>query len=55
MTHAQWWTIREQTVFVKLHINHFNYRYGMMWPGVEPVKGEYNQTYIDAAKEIVTK
>ncbi len=27
----------------------------MMWPGVEPKRGEYNQTYIDAAKDIVNK
>ena len=26
-----------------------------MWPGVEPKRGEYNQTYIDAAKAIVNK
>ena len=30
-------------------------RYGMMWPGVEPKRGEYNQTYIDAAKTLVDK
>ena len=30
-------------------------RYGMMWPGVEPERGQYNQSYIDAAKDIVTR
>ena len=30
-------------------------RYGMMWPGVEPVKGEYNDTYLSASKDIINK
>ena len=24
-----------------------------MWPGVEPVRGQYNQTYLDTVAEIV--
>ena len=24
-----------------------------MWPGVEPVRGQYNQTYLDIVAEIV--
>lgn len=31
------------------------HRYGMMWPGVEPTRGKYNQSYINAAKDVVTK
>lgn len=31
------------------------YRLGMMWPGVEPEKGQYNQTYIDIAKSLVNR
>ena len=30
-------------------------RYGMMWPGVEPEKGQYNQTYIDASKDLINQ
>ncbi|KAJ3104943.1 hypothetical protein HDU97_008691 [Phlyctochytrium planicorne] len=29
-------------------------RLGVMWPGVEPVRGEYNQTYLDIMKQIVS-
>lgn len=28
-------------------------RLGMMWPGVEPVRGQYNYTYINIMKGIV--
>ncbi|KAJ3114451.1 hypothetical protein HDU96_002071 [Phlyctochytrium bullatum] len=28
-------------------------RLGVMWPGVEPVRGQYNQTYLDIMKDIV--
>lgn len=28
-------------------------RLGVMWPGVEPVRGEYNQTYLDIVKSII--
>ncbi|KAI8824721.1 glycoside hydrolase superfamily [Chytriomyces cf. hyalinus JEL632] len=28
-------------------------RLGIMWPGVEPVRGQYNQTYLDGMKKIV--
>ncbi|KAJ3207915.1 hypothetical protein HDU67_007131 [Dinochytrium kinnereticum] len=29
-------------------------RLGIMWPGVEPERGQYNQTYIDIMKNIVS-
>ena len=32
-----------------------NHRYGMMWPGVEPEKGKYNQTYLDASMNLITR
>ena len=30
-------------------------RLGVMWPGVEPIKGEYNMTYLNLMKKIVKK
>ena len=29
-------------------------RLGLMWPGVEPVRGQYNETYLDKVDAIVT-
>eukprot|EP00966_Prymnesium_polylepis_P268898 6212248-Prymnesium_polylepis.1 len=29
-------------------------RIGIMWPGVEPLRGEYNETYLDEIDKIVT-
>ena len=29
-------------------------RFGVEWPGVEPNKGEYNMTYINACKELIS-
>ena len=28
-------------------------RLGMMWPGVEPKKGQYNETYLAIMKKLV--
>ena len=48
-----------QAGFLVVHSMHvtcvYTYRYGMMWPGVEPEKGQYNQTYIDASKDLINK
>ena len=30
-------------------------RLGMMWPGVEPQKGQYNFTYLKVARDITNK
>ncbi|XP_064403689.1 endoglycoceramidase-like [Halichondria panicea] len=30
-------------------------RYGMMWPGVEPENGQYNDTYLAASRDIINK
>ena len=30
-------------------------RLGMMWPGVEPEKGQYNFTYLKVARDITNK
>ena len=30
-------------------------RLGMMWPGVEPQKGQYNYTYLKVARDITNK
>lgn len=49
------WSFVEEDMEI-LHENGLNgIRYGMMWPGVEPTRGKYNQTYIDAAVKMVTK
>ncbi len=29
-------------------------RLGVMWPGVEPMKGEYNETYLNIMEKIVS-
>lgn len=29
------------------------YRLGTMWPGVEPIQGQYNETYMDILKQII--
>lgn len=29
-------------------------RLGVMWPGVEPTQGNYNQTYLKAMNDLVT-
>uniref|UniRef100_A0A1X7SJD0 Abscisic acid G-protein coupled receptor-like domain-containing protein n=1 Tax=Amphimedon queenslandica TaxID=400682 RepID=A0A1X7SJD0_AMPQE len=31
------------------------YRLGVMWPGAEPVKDQFNETYFSIAKDIVNK
>ena len=30
-------------------------RLGIQWPGVEPVRGEFNQTYLDVIKSIIAE
>ncbi|TPX47622.1 hypothetical protein SeMB42_g00399 [Synchytrium endobioticum] len=30
-------------------------RLGIQWPGVEPVRGQYNQTYLDVVKSIIRR
>ena len=30
-------------------------RLGVLWVGVEPVRGEYNETYLEVIKSIVDK
>jgi endoglycosylceramidase len=30
-------------------------RLGMMWPGVEPSRGVYNQSYLNVMNQLVTK
>ena len=30
-------------------------RLGVMWPGVEPIQGEYNESYLDQIDTIVTR
>ena len=31
------------------------HRFGMMWPGAEPQRGQYNETYFNIVKDIVKK
>jgi len=34
-------------------LTNVEHRLGMMWPGAEPSRGQYNQSYFDAVKKIV--
>ncbi|KAG0270698.1 hypothetical protein DFQ27_000049 [Actinomortierella ambigua] len=49
------WSIVEKDIQTLKDLNINSVRLGVHWAGVEPVRGQYNQTYLDTMKGIVQK
>ncbi|KAI9332165.1 Endoglycoceramidase [Zopfochytrium polystomum] len=49
------WSFNQQDIDILVSHGVTAIRLGVMWPGVEPVRGEYNTTYLDVMKTIVQR
>ncbi|KAG0226808.1 hypothetical protein BGW42_003347 [Actinomortierella wolfii] len=49
------WSIVDKDIQTMKALNINSVRLGVHWAGVEPVRGQYNQTYLDIMKNIVKK
>ena len=49
------WSFVEKDMEILRDLGMNAIRFGMMWPGAEPERDKYNETYFQIAKEIVDK
>ena len=49
-THTHMYALSLSCIYVNMHP-----RLGMMWPGVEPERGQYNFTYLEVARKLTKK